>query len=50
MFLRSARNAEFEVPKHYFDEGLDFVERCFVAEPDQRENGVFSYLPGFCAK
>lgn len=37
MFLRSARNAEFQVPKKYFDEGLDFVERCFVEEPDQRE-------------
>lgn len=45
MFLRSARNAEFQVPKNYFDEGLDFVERCFVEEPDQRERGVFSYLP-----
>ncbi len=45
MFLRSARNAEFQVPKQYFDEGLDFVERCFVKELDQREKGVFSYLP-----
>ncbi len=45
MFLRSARNAEFQVPKQYFDEGLDFVERCFVEESDQRELGVFSYLP-----
>jgi hypothetical protein len=45
MFLRSARNAEFQVPKHYFDEGMNFVERCFVAEPDQREKGVFSYIP-----
>jgi len=45
MFLRSARNAEFRVPKQYFDEGLDFVERCFVQEADQRERGVFSYLP-----
>ncbi len=45
MFLRSARNAEFQVPKQYFDEGLDFVERCYVAQPDQRQRGVFSYLP-----
>jgi hypothetical protein len=45
MFLRSARNAEFQVPKVYFDEGLDFVERCYVKEPDQREKGVFSYVP-----
>ena len=45
MFLRSARNAEFQVPKQYFDEGLDFVERCYVEGPDGREQGVFSYLP-----
>ena len=45
MFLLSARNAEFRVSKQYFDEGLDFVERCFMAESDQREKGVFSYLP-----
>ncbi len=31
--------------KQYFDEGLDFVERCFVHDPAQRELGVFSYLP-----
>ncbi len=45
MFLRSARNAEFQVSKDYFDEGLDFVERCFVTDPDRREKGVFSYVP-----
>lgn len=45
MFLRSARNAEFRVPKNYFDEGLDFVERCYVADPNQHEKGVFSYVP-----
>jgi hypothetical protein len=45
MFYRSARNAEFEVPKQYFDEGLDFVERCFVANPAEREDGIFRYRP-----
>lgn len=45
MFYRSARNAEFEVPKQYFDEGLDFVERCFVADPADREEGIFGYRP-----
>jgi len=45
MFYRSARNAEFEVPKAYFDEGLDFIERCYVAEPADREDGAFRYRP-----
>lgn len=45
MFYRSARNAEFEVPKQYVDEGLDFVERCFVTDPDDRADGVFRYRP-----
>ena len=45
MFYRSARNAEFEVPKQYFDEGLDFVERCYVTDPADREEGIFRYRP-----
>ncbi|MCA8997968.1 MAG: terpene cyclase/mutase family protein [Planctomycetaceae bacterium] len=45
MFLRSARNAEFNVPKSYFDEGLDFVERCYEADPEQQKKGVFRYRP-----
>lgn len=45
MFLRSARNAEFEVPKSFFDEGLDFVERCHVSDTTQHEKGVFRYRP-----
>lgn len=47
MFLRSARNAEFNVPKQYFDEGLDFVERCYAAEatPEELEKGIFRYRP-----
>ena len=45
MFLRSARNAEFNVPKQYFDEGLDFVERCYEKNPKNHETGVFRYRP-----
>jgi hypothetical protein len=45
MFLRSARNAEFNVPKLYFDEGLDFVERCFETDTKLHEQGVFRYRP-----
>ncbi len=45
MFLRSARNAEFNVPKQYFDEGLDFVERCYETDPSLHEKGVFRYRP-----
>ncbi len=50
MFYRSARNAEFEVPKQYMDEGLDFVERRFVADPAQREEGLFLYRPLVAAR
>ncbi|MBI1344878.1 hypothetical protein GC163_01165 [bacterium] len=45
MFLRSARNAEFNVPKTYFDEGLDFVERCYEPDAQQHDKGVFRYRP-----
>lgn len=45
MFYRSARNAEFAVPKEYVDEGLDFVERCFVPRAADRQEGVFRYRP-----
>ncbi len=45
MFLRSARNAEFNVPKQYFDEGLDFVQRCYEPDASQHEKGVFRYRP-----
>lgn len=45
MFLRSARNAEFNVPKQYFDEGLDFVERCYEKDPKNHVLGVFRYRP-----
>lgn len=45
MFLRSARNAEFNVPKQYFDEGLDFVERCHEQDAANHEKGIFRYRP-----
>jgi hypothetical protein len=45
MFLRSARNAEFNVPKQYFDEGLDFVERCYEVDPSNHDKGIFRYRP-----
>jgi hypothetical protein len=45
MFLRSARNAEFNVPKQHFDEGLDFVQRCYEPDLAQHEKGVFRYRP-----
>jgi prenyltransferase beta subunit len=38
MFLRSARNAEFNVPQAYIDEALEFVHRCWV-----EEDGLFHY-------
>ena len=38
MFLRSARNAEFNVPQKYIDEAMSFVHRCWVDE-----DGMFHY-------
>lgn len=38
MFLRSARNAEFDVPKAYIDDAVGYVMRCW----DERQ-GVFYY-------
>jgi hypothetical protein len=40
MFLRSARNAGFEVPAEYIDEGLAFVRRCY--DP---QHMAFRYTP-----
>ncbi len=45
MFLRSARNAEFNVPSQYFDEGLAYVERCYEPDTKQHDKGVFRYRP-----
>ena len=45
MFLRSAKNAEFEIPKQYFDEGLNFVERCYDPNWTPTGKGVFRYRP-----
>ena len=45
MFLRSARNAEYNVPRQYFDQGLDFVERCYEPDASLHEKGVFRYRP-----
>lgn len=38
MFLRSARNAEFEVPKQHIDEAVGYVLRCW-----EESRGVFYY-------
>ena len=38
MFLRSARNAEFNVPQAWVDEAMDFVHRCWV-----EDDGLFHY-------
>jgi hypothetical protein len=38
MFLRSAKNAGFDVPQKYVDEALDFVRRCY--DPNK---GAFHY-------
>jgi prenyltransferase beta subunit len=38
LFLRSARNAEFNVPQSYIDEAMEFVHRCW-----DEKKGVFNY-------
>jgi len=43
MFLRSARNAEFDVPLAHVEEGLNFVEHCFASDPVDQDRGVFRY-------
>jgi prenyltransferase beta subunit len=43
MFLRSAKNAEFDVPKVYVDAAVGFVKRCYVGS---KSKGTFSYYPG----
>lgn len=42
IFLRSAKNAGFEVPTFLIDEGVAYVQRCYV--PDER---VFLYYPNY---
>src|SRR6185503_672341 len=41
MFLRSARNAGFDVPKQSIDDAVDFVRRTF-----DKDEGVFRYTIG----
>lgn len=38
MFLRSAKNAEFDIPKQYVDDAVGYVERCW-----HPQMGVFFY-------
>ncbi|MDB6172688.1 MAG: hypothetical protein JWL59_1999 [Chthoniobacteraceae bacterium] len=38
MFMRSARNAEFDVPKQYIDDALNYVLRCW-----EERDGLFYY-------
>ena len=40
MFLRSARNAGFEVPEHSIEAAVQYVERCFLKQIDRQ---VHSY-------
>src|SRR4030095_8529851 len=38
MFLRSAKNAEFDIPKQYIDDAVGYVLRCW-----EERQGVFYY-------
>ena len=46
MFYRSAANSGFEVPEEWVEEGLAFVERCYIKEPQARIDGVFMNVVG----
>lgn len=49
MFLRSAKNAEFDVPEKWIDEGLGYVRRSF----DENERGFVYALAGderYCSR
>jgi len=42
MFLRSAKDAGFDVPKKNIDAAVAYVETCFLKDPDNQ--GVHAYL------
>ena len=39
MFLRSAKNAGFDVPKESIDAAVKYVEKCFLKDEDRRVHG-----------
>ncbi len=43
MFLRSAKNAGFDVPEKNIDAAVEYIERCFLKQDDRR---VHAYLVG----
>ena len=43
MFLRSARNAGFDVPKERIDQAVSYVENCYLANENRKVHG---YLVG----
>ena len=43
MFLRSARNAGFDVPKESIDAAVKYIEKCFLKDKDRR---TYAYLAG----
>jgi len=44
MFLRSAKNAGFDVPKECIDSAVKYIDACFLKDPKQQ--GVHAYLAG----
>lgn len=42
MFLRSAKNAEFDVPREFIDAAMGYIKRCYIADRE----GTFTYSPG----
>ena len=50
MFLRSARNAGFEVSKETIDLAVAYVERCYLTEEDRNVHGYMVKLRKQCTR
>ena len=50
MFLRSARNAGFDVPKESVDAAVKYVENCFLTRRDQQVHAYFAKNPISCTR
>ena len=50
MFLRSAKNAGFDVPKESVDAAIQYVENCFVEEDDRQVHSYYAKHPIPCTR
>jgi len=50
MFLRSAKNAGFDVPKESIDAAVKFVEGCFLVQEDRKVHAYLSQSEDACTR